>query len=302
MALRILPIIGRGGMHDIRDVLALPGVDMGIVPEHVLVRLQESKELGDIRSKLVYITGLFKEEFHIIARGDIRQISELAGQSVNVGEQDGSSAYMARDLFKGLGLKVTETHLTQDEALEEMGQGKIAATVFLAPKPAPQMERFSRNAGFHLIPISFPADTTPYLPTSLRHEDYPNLIPPGEAVETAAVGTVLIAYNWAEKSSRYRLLSDFVDAFFSRFPDTQAASRNLKWHEINLAAALPDWQRFRPAERWLQIAQPRQANTVSTGSISRSEMDGGATSDVRNSENERLFEEFMRWREQRDKR
>ncbi|WP_244470900.1 hypothetical protein [Microvirga massiliensis] len=101
-----------------------------------------------------------------------------------------------------------------------------------------------------------------------------------------------MAYDWPEKSSRHRLLSDFVDAFFSRFSEFQAASRLPKWQEINLAASLPGWRRFKPAERWLQSSQARQRGSTATGSVPRPDSTG------RDAENERLFREFLLWREQ----
>jgi TRAP-type uncharacterized transport system substrate-binding protein len=96
LALRILPVVGRGGVHDVRDILSLPGVDMGIVPEHVLARLQKSKELGDLKVKLVYVTKLFSEELHIIARTDIRGLSDLSEKPVNLGDYGSGAASMCR--------------------------------------------------------------------------------------------------------------------------------------------------------------------------------------------------------------
>jgi TRAP-type uncharacterized transport system substrate-binding protein len=300
LSLRVLPIVGRGGLHDLRDVLSLPGVDMGIIPEHLLARAKESQELGNLSSKLVYITKLFNEELHLVARGDIRQLSDLAGKPVNMGGSGGSVEDVARDLFTALGLRVSEVHLGHDEALEEMRQGRVAATAVLAPKPAAFVERLRRDSGFHLIPLPYPASPILSLPTVLRHEDYPALIPAGERVDTVAVGTVLIAYNWPEKSSRYRLLDAFVDALFSRFSEFQATSRHPKWQEVNLAAAIPGWKRFRPAERWLQSAQARQ--TGSTGLTSQPDGTGRSPSVGRDVETERLFEEFLQWRERQGKR
>ena len=302
LALRVLPFVGRGGVHDVRDVLSLPGVDMAIIQEPVLTRLHESKELGDLKSRLVYITKLFNEELHIIAREDIRQVSDLAGKLVNLGDYGSSAEAIMRDVFKTLGLQVSEAHLGQDEAIEEMRQGKVAATAVLAAKPAAIVERLTRGGGFHLIPIPFPADAAPYLPTSLRHTDYPNLIPAEETLETVAVGTALVAYNWPEKSSRYHLLSNFVDMFFSRFSEFQAASRGPKWQEINLAAILPDWKRFKPAERWLQNSQAQQTGVTSTGAVSRSNPSRTPAPARRSAETERLFEEFLQWREQQGRR
>jgi uncharacterized protein len=302
LALRVLPIVGRGGTHDIQDVLALPGVDMTITQEHLLTRLQESKELGDLKSKLVYITKLFNEELHLIAREDIRQVSDLVGKPVNFGDYGSSVEDIARDLFRTLGLGVSEVHLSLDEAIEEMRQGRIAATAVLASKPATIVEHLTRDGGFRLVQVPFPAQATLYLPAALHHDDYPRLIPAGEKVETIAVGTVLIAYNWPEKSGRYQLLGNFVEAFFSRLSEFQAARRHPRWQEVNIAAVLPDWRRFKPAERWVQTWQARQAGAASTGSVPRSDTPGRAASEGRDSETERLFEEFLQWREQRGKR
>jgi TRAP-type uncharacterized transport system substrate-binding protein len=301
LALRVLPIVGRGGIHDIQDVLTLPGVDMTITQEHLLTRLQDNRELGDLKSKLVYITKLFNEELHLIAREDIRQVSDLAGKPVNFGDYGGSVENVARDLFRTLDLRVSEVHLGLNEALEEMRQGRIAATAVLASKPATVVENFTRDGGFRLVQIPFPAQATLYLPAALHHEDYPRLIPAGERVETIAAGTVLVAYNWPEKSGRYQLLGNFVEAFFSRLSEFQAARRHPRWQEVNIAAVLPDWRRFKPAERWVQTWQARQAGAASTGSVPR-DTPRGATSEGTNSETERLFEEFLQWREQRGKR
>jgi TRAP-type uncharacterized transport system substrate-binding protein len=302
LALRVLPFVGRGGVHDVRDVLSLPGADMAITQENILARLQESGELGDLKSRLVYVAKLFNEELHVIARADIRQASDLAGQPVNLGDYGGSVEDMAREVFRALGVKIAEVRLGQEEALEEMRQGRVAATAVVAAKPAAFVERLAGESGFHLIPIPAPADATAYLPTSLRHEDYPKLIPPAEQVETVAVGTVLIAYNWPEKSNRYQLLGNFVDAFFSRFSGFQSASRHPKWQEVNLAATVPGWKRFKPAERWLQSSQARQPDTAATGAVLQSDKPSKPPPDRGSVDKERLFEEFLQWREQRGRR
>lgn len=302
LALRILPVVGRGGVHDVRDILSLPGVDMGIVPEHVLARLQKSKELGDLKVKLVYVTKLFSEELHIIARTDIRQLSDLSEKPVNLGDYGSGAEEMARDLFSTLGLDVSEVHLGQDEALEEMRQGRVAATAFLASKPAAFVERLTRDGGFHLLPVPVSVDSALYLPASLRHEDYPNLVPEGESVETAATGTVLIAYRWPEKSRRHQLLGNFVDAFFSRFSEFHAAARHPKWRDVNLAVTVPGWERFKPAERWVQRSQAQQAGAAVTGSVARPGTPRRTMPEEQTIHDERLFQEFLEWREQRGRR
>jgi hypothetical protein len=104
-----------------------------------------------------------------------------------------------------------------------------------------------------------------YLPTTLRHDDYPNIIAEGESVDTTAIQSALFAYNWPIRSERFRLLESFVQTFFSRFPEFLDDSHHPKWREINLAARLPGWQRFGPAERWLQRPSAGEAATSPAG-------------------------------------
>ncbi|MGH7089927.1 MAG: hypothetical protein ACREFQ_13610, partial [Stellaceae bacterium] len=72
----------------------------------------------------------------------------------------------------------------------------------------------------------------------------------------AAVGTVLIAANLAPGSERYHNVVNFVDAFFTQFPTLLEPGHQPKWHEVNLAAALPGWRRFVPAQQWLERNAP----------------------------------------------
>jgi len=62
---------------------------------------------------------------------------------------------------------------------------------------------------------------------------------------------VLAAHNWAPNTERYRKLSLFVDAFFTKFPTFQNPPFHPKWKEVSLAAPLPGWQRLPAAQQWL---------------------------------------------------
>src|SRR5215470_4936313 len=52
---------------------------------------------------------------------------------------------------------------------------------------------------------------------------------------------------------------------FSRFAEFLDDSHHPKWREVNLAARLPGWQRFGPAERWLQRPSAGEAATSPAG-------------------------------------
>ena len=134
---------------------------------------------------------------------------------------------------------------------------------------------------------------TDYLPATLTSKDYPNLIPEGGRVDTIAVPAVLAAYNWAPNTDRYRKLSQFVDAFFTKFPEIQKPPRHPRWKNVNLAATMEGWTRFQPAQEWLDrlAAGSRQFRTT-TGSTAPT---AGANPKM----NEALFKEFLEWRRKR---
>ena len=55
---RVLPVIGRGGEQNVRDVRYLKGIDLGMTVGPVLTRFRQSGELGNIDDKIVYITAV----------------------------------------------------------------------------------------------------------------------------------------------------------------------------------------------------------------------------------------------------
>ena len=303
-ALRVLPILGKGGAQNVRDVLYLHGVDMGITQTAIVNRLRRTKELGDIDSKLVYVTRLFNEELHILARPEIRSVHDLAGKTVNFSDAGSGTQLNAREVIEALGLDVKEVNLGQGDAIEKMRSGQIAATILVAGKPAGAFGKLKREDGFHFIPLAYgKAFEESYFPATLAHEDYPNLIAPGEHVETVAAAAVLIAFNSRKESERHRRLERFVGTFFAKFPELLKAPRHPKWQEVNLGAVLPGWRRFEPAQQWLD-AHP--ADTTDPSAQESSALKAAFGQFVKNSggaagDNERLFEEFLRWRQQTGK-
>ena len=91
-----------------------------------------------------------------------------------------------------------------------------------------------------------------YLPARFTSVDYPGLVPHGGSVDTVAVGAVLVVANLQPATERDRNVANFVDAFFTGFPGLLEPGHHAKWQEVNLAAELPGWRRYPPAEQWLQ--------------------------------------------------
>jgi TRAP-type uncharacterized transport system substrate-binding protein len=284
VALRVAPMVGDGGLQNIRDVLTLAEADMSIVPVALLNRAPVLG-LGDVRKQIVYIALLYVEEFHILAPLWIRNISDLAGKTVNLGVKNSAVAVLGGEIFERLGLKVNVVNLDQSAAMSAMKTDEIAADMVLSGKPVGSLASYSLvEDGFHFIAIPYlPALEKEFLPATLTHDDYPNLIL-SESVPTIGARSVLIAYNWPKGSDRYRLLDFFVRTLFSRFPTLKAGPHHPKWEEVNLAATLPGWSRFPHAQRWLD---QQEFDTF------LSKFGNGAEAD-----RARLFDDFLRWRKQ----
>ncbi len=211
---RVLPVVGKGGGQNIKDVRFLKGVDLGITQSVLLTGYRKSNEIGPIDDKIVYLAKLFNEEMHLIVRegSGITSIDQLDGKKVNFSDIGSGTQLSSRTIF------------------EKLKSGEIAATILIAGKPAASMGRLAATEGFRILPVPYRKPLqADFLPATLTSADYPRLIEQDKPVESVAVSAVLIAYNWPKGTDRYRRIQKFVDHFFPRLADFQKAPRLPKW-------------------------------------------------------------------------
>jgi TRAP transporter TAXI family solute receptor len=303
---RILPIIGAGGGGNIRDVRFLKGIDLGITQSVLLNRYQRTKEIGPIDDKIVYIAKLNNEEMHLIVRSDsgIQSIEQLAGKKVNFSDIGSGTQLSAQEIFERLKIKAIEVNMGQADAFEAMKRGEIAASILIAGKPTGSTRTLKAADGFKILPVAYTkALQDDFFPTVLTHEDYPDLIAKGQTVDTIAVVCVLIAYNWDKSTDRYQRISRFVEAFFPRIADFQKAPRHPKWKEANLTAVLPGWKRHDAAEEWIaKNLQPKSDAERKQFEEYLGTQRGGGAQAFAPEQRDQLFEEFLKWRQTRDRR
>jgi uncharacterized protein len=250
---RVLPVIGKGTLQNITDLKLLRGVDMAILQSDVLDYARQQNLFPGIESWATYITKLYNEEFHLLARQDVKSVADLANQKVNVDLRGAGTAITAARLFELLNIPVIATNDDQEVALDKLRRGEIATMAFVAGTPAPIFRNLSAADSFHFLAIPLnPAVTATYVPTRLTAADYPGVVPQDQAVDTIAVSAVLAAANLQQGTERYRNLVNFVEAFFTGFQSLLDPGHHPKWHEVNITAELPGWRRFPPAEQWLQ--------------------------------------------------
>jgi TRAP transporter TAXI family solute receptor len=304
--LRILPVISQGATQNVRDVRFLRGIDLGFAQTNILGYYRRTGEIGDLTDRLVYIAKLCNEEFHFVVRSDITSLEQLRGRKVNFNTRGSGTQLSARDILGRLGIAVEEVNMGPADGLEKLKNGEIAATVMTSGKPAPALAPLKASDGYRIVPVPFAkALQDDYLPSTLTHEDYPNLIAPGESIDTIASGTILFAYNWPKNSDRYRRVDKFVQAFFSKFAEFQKAPRHPKWRETNLASAVPGWKRFEGAEEWLAnyrdevlSSKRRQFEQF----LADRQISAGRSQPMSENDRNRLFEDFVKWSQARETR
>lgn len=273
---RVLPILGVGGIQNIQDLLFLRGIDMGTVDQDHIEYLQAPDPVlyADLDQRINYITKLYNSEFHIAARAEFTSISDLHGRRVSFNLENSHSHVAAERLFSMMGLQTETYFFDDDSALQLLQAGELDAHIVLTGAPQSGLSSLSASNGIHFLPLSetdFPAINREklfryYLPADLTHEHYPQLIARGQAIPTIATRTALAVYNWEEGSYRYRKIERFIEKFFSKIEAFNDRSRHPKWTEVNLAAQIPGWKRFKPAQDWLDRHRDKNRRRAYLGS------------------------------------
>jgi uncharacterized protein len=297
--LRVLPVIGKGGYQNVKDILHLRGIDLGITQSNIMSYLKKNNDFGsNIENRLSYIAKLYNEELHILAGNGINSIQDLDGKKVNFSDIGSGTQFSSRLIFEAFGIKPIELNMGQSDGYLKVKSGEIAATILIAGKPTGAFAKFTLDPGMKLLPVPYAeALEADYFPATLEHDDYPSLVPKGQKIDTVAVGAVLAVYNWPKDTDRYRRVAKFTAAFFSQFPDLLKAPRHSKWKETNLAAQLTGWRRFSAAQELLdRSSQPSSAAGV-TISPQPARQQPNPTPPANASEQEKLmFQQFLEWR------
>ena len=295
--MRVVPLIARGKMQNLWDILYLHDVDMGFLQTDTLEYLKDDPQIKAIRDKVRYIAVMFPEEIHILARSDIKSIEDLAGKKVSINAKGTGSAVTGPVIFRRLGIDAQLEYEDSNIAIERMRRGDLAAHIWSLAKPAQPVAQV-KGDGLHLLTIPFKPFADIYLPSRFTNKDYPNLIPGDEEVSTIAVGNVRAVFNWPENTDRYKKVARFTQAFFSRFAELHKPGFQPGWKDINLAASVVGWTRFKAAQEWLdRNAQDPELRTKFQDFMKQQEGVAGNPA----ASNQELFQEFLDWRNKQQK-
>jgi len=324
--LRVLPVISYGAVGNVEDLLYLKGIDVAITQADVLETFKREGRGTNIGERVHYVARFFLNDVHIYARPEIKTLSDLAGKKVGFNTVGSAANLTGAIIFDRLDIKCERIFVNNSIALEKMRTGEISAIVHVVAKPNDLFAKFKPEPGFHFLSVEY-TDTFKdfYVPAELTHDDYPNLIPKGERVESISVSAVLAVYNWPRESDRYRRVARFIDSFFTKFDQFQKAPFHPKWREINLAANVPGWRRYAVAEEALSrmksaAAIPPAAPAVASAAVveqqpaaptgGREQFESFMAQQARarpagqsgGQDREVLFNEYRAWLEQQNKK
>src|SRR5437879_3163234 len=291
--IRVLPVVGRGSVQSVADILFLQGVDLGIVRADTLDYLERKGFAKDIKKQFTYVTKLYNEEMQVIAPKSVATLRDLEGKTVSVDLPNGGTFVTALTVFERLGIKAKFVYVEQRIAMEKLKAGEIDAVIVVGGKPYKSVSTFGNDGRFHLAGVDYAKPLqSDYLPATLTAKDYPNLIKDGESVDTIAVPAVLAAYNWGANTERYRKLALFVDTFFTKFPALQNPPFHPKWKAVSIAAPLSGWNRLPVAQQWLNSHGVEPVTRQRFESFLKQNPTAAKVSDA---DKETLFKQFQAW-------
>src|SRR6476660_9877682 len=304
-ALRILPVMGRGSVQAVSDILLLRGVDAGIVRKDTLSYLDRKDFAKDIRNQFVYVAKMFNEEMHVLAPRTIASMRDLDGKTVVVDLPDSSTFVTAINVFDRLGIR---PHLIYQEprlALDALRKGEVDAIVAIEGKPVQWLNQIT-DRNLHLVPVEYARPLhEEYLPSKLGSADYPGLVAEGGFVETIAAEAVLASYNWAPNSDRYRRLALLVDTMFDKVGQLQRPPFHPKWKEMAPRATVSGSTRFKAAQEWLDRNMPLPAGAAAASGAAPSAPlvapVAAPAAALAPQDRDPLYREFLEWRASRAK-
>ncbi len=252
--LRVLPIIGRGSLQSINDLLFLRGVDVALLSSDSLTYVKQNNLYKDETGKLAYLAKLANLNVIILARKEIGVIEDLPGMRIATGPANSDEFVAAELVFGALGTNYERVPTTGKNSLAALLDGRIDAAVFTGSDSYAVLNSVKTSSGLHILSLSLPESLAEvYSPAILSHEDFPNFIAEGTAIETIASALILAVFDWPDRTERFYKLRKFNKALLS----TYLASRNEE-QSTNFSAAVPGWKQYLTARDLMGAIKPAQ--------------------------------------------
>jgi uncharacterized protein len=238
--LRVLPIIGRGSLQGLNDLLFLESADVAVVSSDSLAYARKHKLYADETGKIAYLAKLSNSSIILLAHADVNNINDLAGRKVAAGTADSDSFIAADLLFGDVGVDIERVAVNGADAIAALRDGRIDAALVSTNEAHDALAAVPKDSGLRIVPLMASERlATVYAPAIVSAEDYPGLIAGGQPVETVAAAMVLAVYDWPKSSQHFTKLKKFNTALFENYFASLSKDR-----VTNFSAAVPGWKPY----------------------------------------------------------
>src|SRR5262249_48406816 len=258
------------------------------------------RKIPNLENRVHYIIRLPVSELHVTARADIRTIEDLRGKKVAFGGAGTAATLTGPIVFRRLGIEVEPVYVDRHAALPMRIAGEVAGRLGPLAKPVDFWLKIPPSSGLHLVPVPFTnALADLYVVGEFTSADYPNLVPPGQRIDTIATPTVLATYNSPKNNERFRRVERFVQYLFNRWDQLTQPPFHPGWRVASLAAAVPGWTRFAASEEMLRHLPQNASDQPPSFQDFQRYLSQQVRSVPRNeAERDAMFRQFLTWREQ----
>jgi TRAP-type uncharacterized transport system substrate-binding protein len=242
--LRILPILGAGGVQALLDLTQVPNIDAAIVSSDSLAYAKTQGLIDQKDTSIGYIAKLAPLEVVLIARSDIKNLTALAGKRIATGPAQSAGFATGELLFNALELPFKRVPQQGQVALKALLSGQADAALVLG---ASLPQNVLGSGKYHILTLPMPPNLADiYQPAMLTAQQFPGLMAPNTTVETVAASLTLAVHNWPRNSPHYDTLRAFEAELYKAQGDGLSA---------NLAAVVPGWTRHSSAQDVLKQTQ-----------------------------------------------
>lgn len=253
IAMEVKP--SEGSVDNIKRLNSTENAAFGIVQSDVLGFLSRSKNPDSMRmaANLRMVYPFYNEEIHILARKNIKTITDLRDKVVAIGEEGSGNMLTAINLLSMMEVAPREMkHTPPPQAVVDVLKGNLDAIVFVGGKPVRLFKNLENldaaaNAQYaellkdvHFLPLDNPKMLEEYRPAVITHADYDFV---GDDVKTVAVQAIMISYDFSQGTKqRCETLASLAKAIRDYLPLLREKGHE-KWQEVDLDDHAGIWQK-----------------------------------------------------------
>jgi uncharacterized protein len=245
--MRVVPMLGEGGLRGLNDLSNLPLVDAAIVSSDSLYYASNQDIINGQQDKYSYIAKLSSLDVVLIAKRGIADVAGLAGKRIATGPAQSAAFATGELVLGGLNISFTRVAKQGDSAINAMINGEADAALILGTDISTSGLSDGR---FHVLKLQASTELAKiYQPAILTSRDLPGLVVGKQSIETLATSLTLAVVDKPLDSAHKKSLENFTSLMF-KLSDRDSGA--------NLAAAVLGWKRHAESQKILQQSQTKR--------------------------------------------